>query len=160
MNEWQGFFIAQVGASAALTGLLFVGVSINLARILAVPMLADLAFAALFLLSAVLVGSSFMLVPGQSLLVMGLEMLLMGLGAWVVISVLDVNIWKHSDFKYRGGSALLILFNQIAVLSYLIAGVILLLGNLAGVYWLVPAVLFSFLEALWNAWLLLVEINR
>jgi hypothetical protein len=34
VSEWGNFFIAQVGASAALAGLIFVGVSINLERIL------------------------------------------------------------------------------------------------------------------------------
>lgn len=32
--EWQGLFIAEAGASAALASLLFVAISINLARIL------------------------------------------------------------------------------------------------------------------------------
>jgi hypothetical protein len=39
MSGWENFFIAEVGASAALTGLIFVGVSINLARILSFPKL-------------------------------------------------------------------------------------------------------------------------
>ena len=34
---WQNFFIAEVGAAAALTGLLFVAVSINLKQILSFP---------------------------------------------------------------------------------------------------------------------------
>jgi hypothetical protein len=34
---WDNFFVAEVGAAAALSGLLFVAVSINLTRILAIP---------------------------------------------------------------------------------------------------------------------------
>jgi hypothetical protein len=34
MTGWENFFIAEMGASAALVGLIFVGVSINLTRIL------------------------------------------------------------------------------------------------------------------------------
>jgi len=41
-----------------------------------------------------------------------------------------------------------------------IAGIILLLHGLEGLYLTVPAVLFSFVLALSEAWVLLVEINR
>ncbi len=34
MNEWHDLFVATTGASAALTGFIFVCVSINLTRIL------------------------------------------------------------------------------------------------------------------------------
>ena len=35
MSGWDSFFAAQVGASAALAGLVFVGISINLTKIIA-----------------------------------------------------------------------------------------------------------------------------
>lgn len=37
LAAWQPFFAAQLGAGAALLGLLFVGLSLNLSRILANP---------------------------------------------------------------------------------------------------------------------------
>ncbi len=37
MNGWEDFAIAQVGASAALAGLVLVAVSVNLDRVLAEP---------------------------------------------------------------------------------------------------------------------------
>ena len=39
LAEWDSFFVAEVGAAAALTGLLFVAVSNNLDRILQFPKL-------------------------------------------------------------------------------------------------------------------------
>ena len=36
-TEWRDFFVGSVGASAALTGLLFVAISINLQQILRFP---------------------------------------------------------------------------------------------------------------------------
>jgi modulator of FtsH protease len=49
---------------------------------------------------------------------------------------------------------------QFAVLPYIIAGIMVLSEGLGGFYWLVPAVVFSFIKAVLDAWVLLVEINR
>ena len=37
MDEWHDFFLAQAGAAGVLTGLVFVGVSINLPKIVSDP---------------------------------------------------------------------------------------------------------------------------
>ena len=37
MNAWHDFFLAQAGAAGVLTGLVFVGVSINLQKIVSDP---------------------------------------------------------------------------------------------------------------------------
>ena len=47
MEQWDYFFQAQVGASAALVGLIFVSISISLTRILAAPPLPGRALHAL-----------------------------------------------------------------------------------------------------------------
>src|SRR5260370_34067383 len=65
MTGWANFFLAQVGASAALTGLIFVAVSINLTKILAYPTLPGRALEALLYLLTVLVIGTLGLVPGQ-----------------------------------------------------------------------------------------------
>ena len=55
MIGWENFFIAEVGASAALLGLIFVGVSINLTRIISIPGLPNRALLALIILLTILV---------------------------------------------------------------------------------------------------------
>ncbi len=39
LGQWSAFFAAQVGAAAALAGLVIVAISINIARILSHPLL-------------------------------------------------------------------------------------------------------------------------
>ena len=41
---------------------------------------------------------------------------------------------------------------QFAVLPYIIAGIMVLSEGLGGFYWLVPAVVFSFIKAVLDAW--------
>src|SRR5690606_5287999 len=67
LADWKDFFGAQLGASATLAGLIFVGVSLNLTRILAAAFLPLRALLALGLLVAILVVASLLLVPGQGL---------------------------------------------------------------------------------------------
>ena len=66
MSAWENFFVAEVGASAVLAGLVFVGLSINLDKIIAGSGLPGCALEALVAMMAVLVVSSLLLVPGQS----------------------------------------------------------------------------------------------
>ena len=63
---WGDLFLAGAGASAALGGLLFVAVSINLDRIVALRSLPGAALGAIVLLVAVLMVSMVALVPGQA----------------------------------------------------------------------------------------------
>ena len=80
MSDWHDFFVAQVGASGVLAGLVFVGVSINLEKIMSTPAygLPGRTLEALIVLLAVLTVSSVLLVPGQGTLLVGAEVLAVG----------------------------------------------------------------------------------
>lgn len=160
MQAWSNFFLAEAGASAALAGLVFVGVSLNLTRILSVKALPNRALQALTFLLSIVIASSLMLVPGQPMNVVGLELLLGGIVLWLFIGYFDVISIRTSDPKFRR----LIIFNglmdQVTILPYGIAGIAVLTVGENGLYWLVPAMLFSFVKAIMDAWVLLVEINR
>ncbi len=75
LATWQPFFAAQLGAGAALLGLLFVGLSLNLGRILANPSLPLRAEIGLMLLALQLVVCSILLIPDQGRLSAGIEVL-------------------------------------------------------------------------------------
>ena len=82
--DWANFFVAEVGAAAALSGLLFVAVSINLTRILAIEHLPDRAAETLYVLLGVLVVATFGLIPGQGLTALGFEVVGAGLAVWSI----------------------------------------------------------------------------
>jgi len=160
VGSWEGFFAAQVGASAALAGLVFVGISINLSKIMSFPGLPGRAAEALVMLSLVLFTASLALVPGQSRLLLGLEVFIIGLTVWAISSNI---LHKSGDLlksEHRNSFVARMVLCEIAVLPYLIAGIALLAGYQGGLYWLVPGMLACYLVALIGAWVLLIEINR
>ena len=165
MGDWHDFFLAQAGAAGVLTGLVFVGVSINLEKILADPNsgLPGRAAEALILLVAVLTASVLLLVPGQSTALIGVELLAVGLAAWgwvVAIQLRRLGYWRTMRPDLRRAFVLRVALGQLATLPLVIAGVAVLTVGLGGLYWLVAGTVFSILAALSEAWVLLVEINR
>jgi hypothetical protein len=60
----------------------------------------------------------------------------------------------------RGAFELRVALGQVATLPLVIAGVAVLAGGPGGLYWLVPSTVFPILVALFAVWELLVEINR
>ncbi|HEX5503540.1 MAG TPA: hypothetical protein VFW96_13025 [Thermomicrobiales bacterium] len=160
MGGWESFFVAEVGTSAALAGLLFVAVSINLAKIMAYPWLPGRALEALVVLLAVLVVSSLLLVPGQSPALGGGEVLGVGLAGWLAVVALQANSLRTLRQQRRWNVATRVIAAQAATLPFVIAGVAVLARGVGGLYWLVPGIVFAFLVALTDAWVLLVEINR
>jgi L-asparagine transporter-like permease len=160
MSGWGNFFVGELGASAALTGLVFVGVSINLTKIMAAFNLPNRVLQALMALAVVLFTSSLLLLPDQSFLVMGIEVLLIGLINWLTICLLQLSSLRKMQAQYRGVFVRSIMVSQVAALSFVIAGIVLLTLGTSGLYWVVAATLLSFLAAFIDAWILIIEINR
>jgi len=77
-GDWAAFYTAQLGAAAALGGLVFVGLSLNLKKILSYAWLPVRALLELMVLMAILIISSFMLMPGQSPTALGIEIAAVG----------------------------------------------------------------------------------
>ena len=160
MIPWQNFFVAIVSAAAALTGLIFVGVSISLTRILSIPKMPSRAFESLLLLLMIVIISSLCLVPSQSAFLLGLEILCLGLFIWVITLRIDISLLKNTDAENKKHSIQNIVFTQLAVLPYIIAGISTIKHGFEGIYWLLPGIIFSLIKALVDAWVILVEINR
>ena len=160
MGDWDNFFIAQIGASAALAGLVFVALSINLTKILSLPSLPTRALMAISMLIAVLFQSSLFLVPGQSSTLLGWEVLGLALVMWVLTSILQRDVMRATDKKYKSAYISHIALGQLAVAPFIVAGAVVALRGTPGVYWMPPGILLSYFVAVSEAWVLLIEINR
>ena len=159
-SEWSDLFVAAAGASAALLGLLFVAVSINLERILKYPGLPGRALEAMMQLTCVLLVSLAGLVPGQSHLALGLELLVVVavIAAIVVrqpVLVADASgrepvSWKISRWTVR----------LAGLVPIGVAGLSLVIEAGGGLYWLAAGIAMATVAAIAGAWVLLVEILR
>ena len=160
MTEWGNFFVAIVSAAAALTGLIFVGVSISLNRILSVPMLSGRASEPLILLITVLIISALCLVPGQPVMLLGLQISIISAICWAVTLQLDLKMLRNTEIQYKKHYRRNLLFTQCAVIPFIIAGIIISTMGVIGIYWLIPGIIISMIISLMDAWVLLVEIHR
>jgi hypothetical protein len=160
MPGWEAFFTAQVAASATLAGLMFVGVSLNLAKILSNPSLPNRALAGFYLLMAILILSSLQLVPDQTFALRGAEILVVGLATWFAGSRLDLASVRQSEAEFRKHFIRHSILFQIAVFPYVVGGILVLMGRPFGFYWVAAAIVLSLFSTFFEAWVLLVEINR
>jgi modulator of FtsH protease len=156
---WESFFVAEVGAAAALAGLLFVALSINLSKVLAFPQLPGRAAEGLLALVGILVASTLGLVPGQARVLFGVELAVLGGAIW------GVPVWMQSRVAHdpkapRYWMIVRVATHQLSTVPMVVAGVSLLAQVGGGLYWLVPATILSFAASLINSWVLLVEIQR
>ena len=160
MTEWESFFVAQAGASAALAGLIFVSISISLDELLKYPNLVFRAAVALGLLLSVLVVSTLLLAPRTSERAVGLELLGVGIVAWLVITAMSALGLRRTAAPFRRYSWLSLAMVQVAMIPFVIAGIVTLISGTDGRYWLLPGFIACFLIAVFDAWVLLVEMRR
>jgi modulator of FtsH protease len=165
MDDWHDFFLAAAGAAAVLAGLVFVGLSINLDTIMSNPTygLPGRALEALVLLVSVLVVTILLLMPAQGMVLAGVEMLAVGIADWVAIvaiHLLQLKNWQSLAPNLRWNFVWRVGLGQAATLPFVAAGVAVLSRGVGGLYLLVAGVVLSFLVAVAEAWVLLVEIHR
>ncbi len=159
LADWSDFAVASAGAAAALTGLLFVAVSINLQRILELPQLPDRAGGTLGLLLTLLLVSIVLVAPGQPQPAAGTEIATMSavLACGAVLIALRAYRRARGRIGWVIWSMLLLLGPALALV---IGGISTAIQFGGGLYWVLGGVLAGFVGASLNAWVLLVEIQR
>ncbi len=120
----------------------------------------DRALEAIIVLVQVLLVSSIVLVPQQQHELLGGELLVVGGATWATVVYLGVRTLRATDRQYRRPQLVHLVLTQVATLPFLVAGVLLVIGNTGGLYCLVQGTLFSYGVAVFNAWILLIEIQH
>jgi hypothetical protein len=159
-SQWGNLFVATAGASAALTGLVFVAVSINIERILKLAGLPERGVETLVLLLTVLLVSLTGLIPGQGRTALGVELLAVSLIAGTGLIRLPSNRSGVPSQSLRLWLVVRWATRLIAVILFAIGAVSILFAGGGGLYWIVTGIVFAILGASLNAWVLLVEILR
>ncbi|MGH6870985.1 MAG: hypothetical protein ACREHE_05705 [Rhizomicrobium sp.] len=161
MGDWADFFVAELGAAAALAGLVIVAISINVTRILSTPLLPGRAAETLVTPTGVLIASTYALVPHQPAWLFGAEIALTGAAMWIVPTIIQVRT-LCSGQVVLGSRAVLprILLTQLSSLPIAATGILIDLGTPGALYWIVPGIVVSLIATVINAWVLLVEILR
>jgi len=159
MGQWLNFFGATASGAATLTGLVFVGLSINLHKILSISYLTNRALEGLILLVNIFIVSLLSIVP-QTTMFLGLEISGFNLIVWFIVLRLGLKMYRKSHKEHKRRNFAHIVLTQLAVLPFFAASFCFMIGDPAGFYILIGAIFMSYFKALMDSWVLLVEINR
>ncbi len=160
LQSWQFFFATVATASATLTGLLFVSLSINrdrLTREKSHLLLATSRRAFSDFLHVLMIAIVF-LVPHKIPLSLTVALLVLGLSRGAGLGRDYFRNWRRSGVKMSGREILREL-GLPAIASIGLVGIAIAIFNGAtdSIYWLVGVIAALLLSACWRAWLLLVE---
>ena len=154
--DWVGFAEMIGGASGALTGLLFVSVSLNASRIAGHQGLRSSAAQTLVLFLTPLFMAAALLAPDQADPILGAELIAIGvIASWTLLANGRRKRWQADD-------DLLIAFfnhrypNVVVMLLFVASGICMAFGANDGLYLLLPASLVAFASGVLNAWYFLL----
>lgn len=154
---WLGFGEALAAVGGALTGLLFVAVSVKSQTLAASRSLSSRAAQTLVLfMTSVLV--AIVLVAPQPSAALGSELMAVAVVFGAALFILDRRAGHSAD---QGVARYIERFSPNMITSVLVgvAGLTFLARAGGGLYWLIPAAAASLLGGVINAWLFLVKVT-
>ena len=153
---WRDFGVTVAGLARALTGLLFVAVSLKSETLARSRSLSSRAAQTLVLFMTAAIAAILLvaLQPGSAL---GAELLAVAAVSGTALLVFD----RRAGHDQNSGVARYIERaspNMITAVLVAVAGLTLLLTAGGGLYWMIPATLASLVGGVINAWLFLVKV--
>jgi hypothetical protein len=164
VEKWSTFAAIAGGAAAALTGLLFVAVSIRIDVIAKSQELRNRAAQTLALFVTVLFITILLAIPDQSYRVLGIELLALALIAGGAMLYLDrratIDPSTHSATSAHQVALILdaVAPNALTAILLIVAGLLVFFGVHAGLDVLVLPVVVALAGGVISAWLLLTKI--
>ena len=157
-QDWSNFAIITGGASGALTGLLFVAVSLNRERIAGHPALRGQAGQTLVLFMLPLLLSLLLVLPGASATALGAGLVVLAVLAGMVLVLIDHGKEPSGTGPEERLARLLdkVSPNLVVVLFILVAGCLQLAGD-DGLYWVAASSVLAAVGGVANAWLFLTR---
>lgn len=159
---WQNFYVMTGGAAAALTGLLFVAMSLHAQTIMRNRFYRSRAIGTLTSLASQLLLAGAVLIPGQSVTALGIEvevtaLFFLGMTIRAVLTRgpetgAEPMTWARRIAELVGGAIWNVLFNA--------AGISLLVRAGGGFYLLAAVMFFMFAWNIYVAWVLITEISE
>jgi hypothetical protein len=153
---WLGFGEVLAAVAGALTGLLFVALSVKSDVLAASRSLSSRAAETLVLFMISVLIAVFLVAP-QPPVALGAELLALAVVSGITLFVLDRRAGHASD---QGVAAYIERFSPNTITAVLVgvAALSFLLKAGGGLYWLIPAAVASLVGGVVNAWLFLVKI--
>ena len=155
---WRELFDMTALAAVTLTGLLSVGLSINLRSIRGSAAHRARAREALISLTVLLIVSIFVMIPEQGRVALGIELVVLSVLVWVLSLRLQSETLQHLPAHQRRRWGRRLIGLDAAILAITLAGISLALGRFGGFLWLLPQILIGLVWSTYNAWNLLIEV--
>ena len=157
LTDWRPIFLMVAGASASLTGLLFVALSLHAREIATQPLYRYRARLSLASLMAILVISSLILIPGQTAMELGVKEIF-PIAAVFILLAFGLAELRHVADTARTAYAIR---TGVALILVMVAGVgdiLLAKGRLIGLQILALCCLIFLVWLVYNAWSLVIRL--
>jgi hypothetical protein len=160
LPSWTDFALAQAGAAAVLTGLVFVAVTSNITRILSHRELPGRAGETVVVYAGVLCQSMILLIPGQTVRETGAEMFTLAAATLVILLAIFLPTLGRPSRQPWSWRLTRLLFILASTVPSLLAGTGLLGWTGGDLRWYAFGTIAGLIAATANAWVLLVEVIR